>query len=67
LAAGKGAALLTTLFPKLVTAFPTGFVFLFICFMMVLQLLWVKFMVPETKGVPLEQMQRRLGIEPESV
>jgi hypothetical protein len=31
--------------------------------MMVLQLLWVKFMVPETKGVPLEEMQRKLGIE----
>jgi len=29
--------------------------------MMVLQLLWVHFMVPETKGVPLEQMQKRLG------
>ena len=31
--------------------------------MMVLQLLWVKTMVPETKGVPLEQMQAKLGIE----
>lgn len=31
--------------------------------MMVLQLLWVIFMVPETKGVPLEEMQRKLGIE----
>jgi hypothetical protein len=31
--------------------------------MMVLQLLWVQFMVPETKGVPLEQIQKRLGIE----
>jgi hypothetical protein len=29
----------------------------------VLQLIWVKFMVPETKGVPLEQMHRKLGIE----
>jgi len=32
---------------------------------MCLQLLWVKFLVPETKGVPLEQMQKRLGIEQE--
>jgi hypothetical protein len=31
--------------------------------MMVLQLIWVKTMVPETRGVPLEQMQKRLGIE----
>jgi sugar porter (SP) family MFS transporter len=56
------AALLTTFFPKMVTAFPPGYVFLFFCGMMVLQLIWVKFMVPETKGVPLEQMQRKLGI-----
>ena len=57
------AALLTTFFPKMVTSFAPGFVFLFFCGMMVLQLIWVKTMVPETKGVPLEQMQARLGIE----
>ncbi|MEI6604493.1 MAG: sugar porter family MFS transporter [Verrucomicrobiota bacterium] len=57
------AALLTTFFPKMVTAFPPGFVFLFFCAMMVLQLIWVNTMVPETKGVPLEDMQKRLGIE----
>lgn len=56
------AALLTTLFPKMVTAFEPGYVFLFFCGMMVLQLVWVRFMVPETKGVPLEEMQRKLGI-----
>jgi len=28
---------------------------------MVLQLIWVRTMVIETKGVPLEQVQRRLG------
>jgi sugar porter (SP) family MFS transporter len=57
------AALLTTFFPKMVSAFPPGYVFAFFAGMMVLQLLWVKTMVPETKGVPLEQMQKRLGIE----
>lgn len=57
------AALLTTFFPKMVSAFPPGYVFAFFAFMMVLQLVWVKTMVPETKGVPLEQMQKRLGIE----
>jgi sugar porter (SP) family MFS transporter len=57
------AALLTTFFPKMVTAFPPGCVFSFFAFMMVLQLLWVKTMVPETKGVPLEQMQKQLKIE----
>ena len=54
------AALLTTFFPKLVTAFAPGSVFLFFCGMMVLQLLWVTLMVPETKGVPLEEIERRL-------
>jgi sugar porter (SP) family MFS transporter len=57
------AALLTTFFPKMVSAFAPGYVFAFFAFMMVLQLLWVKTLVPETKGVPLEQMQKRLGIE----
>jgi SP family arabinose:H+ symporter-like MFS transporter len=56
------AALLTTFFPKMVTAFAPGYVFLFFCSMMVLQLIWVKTMVVETKGVPLEQVQKRLGI-----
>ena len=57
------AALLTSFFPKMVSVFPPGCIFLFFCGMMVLQLLWVQFMVPETKGVPLEQMQKRLAIE----
>ncbi|MGO8928097.1 MAG: sugar porter family MFS transporter [Limisphaerales bacterium] len=56
------AAALTTFFPKMVSAFPPGCVFLFFCGMMVLQLIWVKTMVIETKGVPLEQVQKRLGI-----
>ena len=57
------AALLTTFFPKMVTAFPPGYVFSFFAGMMVLQLVWVKLLVPETKGVPLEQIQKQLGIE----
>jgi MFS family permease len=57
------AALLTTFFPKMVTAFSPGSVFLFFCVMMVLQLLWVKLMVPETRGVPLEEMQSKLGLK----
>ena len=56
------AALLTTFFPKMVDAFAPGYVFLFFCGMMVVQLIWVKAMVVETKGVPLEQMQKLLGI-----
>ena len=54
------AALLTTFFPKTVSAFAPGTVFVFFCGMMVLQLIWVKLMVPETKGVPLEDIEHRL-------
>jgi len=57
------AALLTTFFPKMVTVFPPGYIFSFFAGMMVLQLIWVKTLVPETKGVPLEQIQKQLGIE----
>jgi len=56
------AALLTTFFPQMVASFPPGYVFLFFTGMMVLQLIWVKTMVPETKNVPLEQIQKQLGI-----
>jgi len=56
------AALLTTFFPKMVAAFPPGYVFAFFTGMMVLQLIWVKTLVPETKGVPLEEIQKQLGI-----
>jgi MFS transporter, SP family, arabinose:H+ symporter len=56
------AALLTTFFPTMVSALSPGYVFAFFVFMMVLQLVWVTLAVPETKGIPLEQMQKRLGI-----
>jgi MFS transporter, SP family, arabinose:H+ symporter len=56
------AALLTTVFPLMVSAFHPGAIFLFFCSMMALQLVWVLTMVPETKGVPLEEIQRRLGL-----
>ena len=64
------AALLTTFFPMMVewsgaNRHPqrAGFIFGFFCFMMVLQLVWVKYLVPETRGVPLEEMQHKLGID----
>ena len=56
------AALLTTFFPKMVSAFPAGYVFLFFASMMCLQLLWVKTTVPETKNVPLEEIQKELAV-----
>ncbi len=56
------AALLTLVFPKMIGIFSPAIIFAFFSFMMVLQLCWVKLMVPETKGVPLEQMMKKLGI-----
>ncbi len=56
------AALLTTFFPQMVSVFAPGWVFVFFCVMMVLQLVWVRLMVPETKGIPLEDIEKKLGI-----
>jgi MFS family permease len=56
------AAGLSLLFPIAMEHFEPGPLFGFFTFMMVLQLAWVRFLVPETKGVPLEEMQARLGI-----
>jgi MFS family permease len=54
------AALLTTVFPIMVEVMPPASIFGLFCFMMILQLIWVKFMVPETKGIPLEELQKKL-------
>ena len=63
------AALLTTFFPIVIgarpdgtTALNPGYIFSFFCGMMVLQFIWVALMVPETKGVPLEEIEQKLGI-----
>lgn len=60
------AALLTTFFPAMIARFVPGQVFLFFCGMMALQLAWVWFLVPETRGLSLEAIQERLGIRPAS-
>jgi sugar porter (SP) family MFS transporter len=39
-----------------------GHAFAFYAAMMVLQLFWVIFIMPETKGIPLEEIQKKLGI-----
>jgi MFS family permease len=57
------AALLTTFFPVMIAALAPGKVFLIFCGMMALQLVWVRLMVVETKGVPLERIQKQLGLE----
>jgi sugar porter (SP) family MFS transporter len=54
------AALLTSFFPQLVAAFAPGYVFLFFALMMMLQLLWVRTMVVETRGATLETIQAQL-------
>jgi SP family arabinose:H+ symporter-like MFS transporter len=58
------AALVGSFFPVAAENFAPGAIFAFFAGMMVLQLAWVIWFVPETKGVPLEEMSRRLGIEP---
>jgi SP family arabinose:H+ symporter-like MFS transporter len=40
-----------------------GHTFAFYGVMMVLQLFWVLMIMPETKGIPLEEIQKKLGIE----
>ena len=54
------AALITTLFPFCVKAFGGGPIFAFFALMMVFQLIYVWRMMPETKGVSLEDLQKQL-------
>jgi sugar porter (SP) family MFS transporter len=54
------AALLTSFFPTLVSGFAPGYVFAFFTGMMVLQLIWVRTSMIETKGASLEAIQDRL-------
>ena len=56
------AALVTQMFPVLLGLLgPSNLFFMFSGFM-VLQLIWVLTLMPETKQVPLEEMQKKLGI-----
>lgn len=55
------AALISWTFP-VIAEVSGGHAFAFYSSMMVLQLLWVLKVMPETKGVPLEEIQKRLGI-----
>jgi len=56
------AAAISWTFP-MIADWSGGNTFAFYGAMMVLQLLWVLLIMPETKGIPLEQIQKRLGIE----
>ena len=54
------AALISGTFPALAASFGPGPIFAFFAVCMVAQLLWVHFVMPETKGVELEELQRQL-------
>lgn len=54
------AAVVPSLVPVLFGTIGAGAVFLIFAIMMVFQLLFVTFMMPETKGVPLEELSKKL-------
>ncbi|MBK5279115.1 MAG: sugar porter family MFS transporter [Bacteroidia bacterium] len=54
------AALIPSLIPTLFSTIGAGVVFLVFTIMMVFQLLFVGFMMPETKGVSLEELSKKL-------
>ncbi|WP_411030011.1 sugar porter family MFS transporter [Spongiimicrobium sp. 3-5] len=56
------AAIIPSLVPLLFSWVGPGPVFAFFAFMMVLQLLFVMFMMPETKGLSLEELSKKLSL-----
>jgi len=54
------AAIIPSLIPFLFGSIGPGIVFAFFAFMMVLQLLFTHFIMPETKGVSLEDLSKKL-------
>ena len=56
-------AIIAQLFPVCIRAFGPAAIFYTFAVFMVLQLLWVAFVMPETKGVPLEDMMKKLGVD----
>ena len=56
------AAIITLFMPSVLASFENpGFVFLFFAVMMIFQLLFVRFLMPETKGVSLEELTKKLS------
>lgn len=55
------AAALTLAFPLMAEAMKPQYIFGLFCAMMVLQLIWVRFFVPETRGITLEDMGRTIN------
>tara|TARA_B100000678_G_scaffold56176_3_gene45125 strand:- start:455 stop:1774 length:1320 start_codon:yes stop_codon:yes gene_type:complete len=56
------AAIIPSSIPFLFSTIGPGYVFAFFAFMMVLQLVFVIFMMPETKGKSLEELSEQLSI-----
>lgn len=54
------AAIIPSLIPFLFSTIGPGVVFLFFAIMMVFQLLFVAFLMPETKGISLEELSKKL-------
>lgn len=54
------AAIIPSLIPFLFATIGPGIVFMFFAMMMVFQLLFVMFMMPETKGISLEELSKNL-------
>ena len=54
------AAVIPSLVPLLFSTIGAGVVFMIFAIMMVFQLLFVIFMMPETKGVSLEELSKKL-------
>ena len=57
------AAIIPSTIPYLFTNIGPGYVFAFFAFMMVLQLIFVIFMMPETKGKSLEELSAELSLK----
>jgi len=57
------AALVSQAFVPVLNFLGGGGVFALFCGCMVIQLIWVLFVMPETKGIPLEEIEKELGIE----
>ena len=61
------AAIIPSTIPYLFTNIGPGYVFAFFAFMMVLQLIFVIFMMPETKGKSLEELGEELSLKQQSL
>ena len=57
------AAVIANIFPYLASTLGPAYIFGFFCLMMILQLLWVLFIMPETKGKSLEEIGLKLKAE----